>query len=841
MPIRRAKFSNFFMKAKKNNFRPCHWLPPLRLLVWSMALVAGTAGTHAGTPANYIGANGNWNVGANWSTSPVVPINAGLNSYDVTITGKTVAFNVSGSSAVDSLGLTTATLNLQAGANLAVVNGLTASASTINAQQSVFAVSGTVSMSSTSLFTGNGGSMTLPGLTTYSTTNAAAGTFEAEGSTSTLLLPALATVSLTDKGLTARARSGADVELNGLTALSGSGSIFEGVTFQATGTGSDFRANALTSVTMNGASITVQATNGGHTEMNALATVSNGGSVFGDFNAYADGSGALLSLPVLTTINLNAATNTLRATAGGDLQVPTLNNLTGISGQLTVESRGALSKVNLGSGLTTYRRTAVTVQGGGTVLWGSPTTMIGGAVTIDGNGTLNTSALANLDSTNLTATNGATLSLPGTSFVTDTQAATWQGSAAGSVLQMGAMTSVNLTNNDLTVLAQSGGSVQLPVLNTVVNTTRTLRLQANGSGSQVNVPALGTNLSRLDVIVQGGGSVLWGSPLTLQRSSVKMDASGALNLATLTNINSTSLNAVNGATLTVPSVTAYSTVTGTSATVEARAGSTVALPAVTSITNPGDVFSGLTFRANGAAAMVALGALQTVTMDAASITFQAQNGGTLQANALATVSNLGSIFGKFNAYADNINSKVLMTGLTTMYLNGASNTLRATAGGNLELPGLTTVTTTGNIFEEFKVESIGTGSLVNLSGLTSTVPFKDSLVLRNGGKLNLAGLSSPFDLSFEANFANGSTGTLEVFLNQTLLQSITPANFGSFTPYFLPVNTFQPGGAVIEFFANGSGASITLQNYSASVPEPGTAGLLGLALSGLGTLRRRKV
>ena len=79
-----------------------------------------------------------------------------------------------------------------------------------------------------------------------------------------------ATVSLTDKGLTARARSGADVELNGLTALSGSGSIFEGVTFQATGTGSDFRANALTSVTMNGASITVQATSGGRAEMNAV-------------------------------------------------------------------------------------------------------------------------------------------------------------------------------------------------------------------------------------------------------------------------------------------------------------------------------------------------------------------------------------------------------------------------------------------------------------------------------------------------------------------------------------------------------------------------------------------
>ena len=827
------------MKAKRNNFMPGHWLPPLWLMACSMALVAGTAGTHAGVPANYTGANGNWNVGTNWSTNPVVPINAGLNTYDVTITGKTVAFNVLGSSALDSLGLTTATLNLQAGANLSVVNGLTASASTINAQQSVFAVSGTVSMSSTSLFTGNGGSMTLPGLTTYSTTNAAAGTFQADGPTSTLLLPALTTVSLADKGLTARAQNGADVELNGLTALSGSGSIFEGVTFQAAGTGSDFRANALTSVTMNGASITVQATNGGRAEMNALATVSNGGSVFGSFNAYADGSGALLSLPVLTTINLNAATNTLRATAGGEVQVPTLNNLTGTSGQLSVESRGTLSKVNLGASLTTLRRTAVTVQGGGTVLWGSPTTMIGGGVTIDGSGTLNTSALANLDSTNLTATNGATLALPTASFTTDTQAATWQASAAGSVLQMAAMTSVNLTNNDLTLLAQSGGSVQLPALIFAPPTSRTLRLQANGSGSQVNVPALGPNLSRLDVTVQGGGSVLWGSPQTLRRSSVKIDASGTVNLATLTNINSTSLNAVNGATLTVPSVTAYSTVPGAGATLEAGAGSTVALPALVSITNPGDVFNGLTFRANGAVAMVALGALQTVTMDAASITFQAQNGGTLQANALATVSNLGSIFGKFNAYADNTNSKLLMTGLTTMQLNGAANTLRATAGGNLEMPGLTTVTTTGNVFEEFKVESTGTGSLVNLSGLTSTVPFKDSLILRNGGKLDLAGLSSPFDLSFEANFANGSSGTLDVFLNQSLLQSITPSNFGNFTPYFLPVNSFQPGGAVVEFFANGSGASITLQNYSVSVPEPGTACLLGLALCGLGTLRRR--
>ncbi|MCX6876993.1 MAG: hypothetical protein NTW21_24735 [Verrucomicrobia bacterium] len=830
-------------QPKNSNFISCHLSTAFRLIVWPMAWVAWAAGIRAATPADYTGPNGTWSVGGNWSTNPVVPLNAGANAYEVTITGKTVTFNVAGSSAVESLGLTTATLTLTAGNNLSVVNGLTAGASTINAQQAVFAVGGPVSMSGTSLFTSNGGSMTLPGLTTYGTTSGAGGTFQADGASSKLLLSGLTTVGLAGRGLTARAQNGGELALGALTGLSGTGSIFEGVTFQATGSSSIFRANALASLTMNGAAITVQATNGGYSEMNSLGMVGNGGSIFGNFNAYADGANSLLSLPALTAINLNVATNTLRATAGGHLEVPVLSHVSaafaGSSEKLVIESKGAGSQVNLGSGLTTLTEFAVTVQGGGTVLWGSPTTMITGSITIDGSGSLNTAALTNLDSTNLTATNGATLSLPATGFVTDKRASTWQATAAGSILQLGSLTSINLTNNDLTLSAKSGGSVQLPTLTTVANTARTLHLETVGSGSQVNVPGLGADLSRLDVSVTGG-TVLWGSPQTLQRSSVKLDTGGTLNLATLTNIDSTSLNAVNGATITVPLVTGYSTVPGTGATVQAGVGSTVSLPAVTSITNPGDIYNGLTFKASGAGATVALGALHTVTMSGASITFQAQSGGTLQANTLATVSNLGSIFGNFNAYADGANSKVLMTGLNTMQLNGASNNLRATDGGELELPGLATVATTGNIFEAFNVQSSGPGSVVNLAGLTNTVPFKDSLNLSNGGELDLGGLNSPFKLSFAANFANGSTGALDVYLNHTLLQSILPDDNGTFDSYVLAINSFQPGGSVIGFIANGSGASVTLQDYSVTIPEPGTAGWFGIGLCGLNLLRRRK-
>ena len=145
---------------------------------------------------------------------------------------------------------------------------------------------------------------------------------------------------------------------------------------------------------------------------------------------------------------------------------------------------------------------------------------------------------------------------------------------------------------------------------------------------------------------------------------------------------------------------------------------------------------------------------------------------------------------------------------------GAPNNLRATNGGDLELPALSTVTTTGNIFESLNVTSSGTGSLVNLSGLHSTTTFPTSLTIAQNGELDLGAVSSAFTFSFSANFANSSVGTLDIFDNQQFLTSISPSILNAYVPYEFAATIPQTGTPTLRFIADGAAANVTLQNFS---------------------------
>src|SRR5438874_12346383 len=108
--------------------------------ILALLLMFNLAATALGaTPSTYTGAtNGNWNTGTNWSTSPTVPLNSGPTTYDVTITSKTVNYNVSGTNAIQTLTLSGSTLKLLAGDNLSLVGSLTSSNSTISAANATF-------------------------------------------------------------------------------------------------------------------------------------------------------------------------------------------------------------------------------------------------------------------------------------------------------------------------------------------------------------------------------------------------------------------------------------------------------------------------------------------------------------------------------------------------------------------------------------------------------------------------------------------------------------------------------------------------------------------------------
>jgi autotransporter-associated beta strand protein len=199
-------------------------------------------------------------------------------------------------------------------------------------------------------------------------------------------------------------------------------------------------------------------------------------------------------------------------------------------------------------------------------------------------------------------------------------------------------------------------------------------------------------------------------------------------------------------------------------------------------------------------------------MRASSITFEAKAGGTLIANALATTSNAdGSIFGNFEATADAAGSLLQMNGLTTMHLNGASNLVKATNGGTVELTGLSTVTHTANMFERLDIQSTGSGSLVNLRSLRSTTGFPDAITLSSDGELDLGGIGSPFAVSFSASFSSAN-GTLDVYDGFNLLASIAPGTLSTFNQYFF--NVSSPGGTQTIRFVAANGASISMRDYA---------------------------
>ena len=403
-------------------------------------------------------------------------------------------------------------------------------------------------------------------------------------------------------------------------------------------------------------------------------------------------------------------------------------------------------------------------------------------------------------------------------------------SGTGAKVNLPALTTVNLLGQNDTIKAKAGGDVELPVLAHVTNTNgvfEQFNLQVSDAGSIINAPTLGNAPLSRCIISLNGGAILWANPTVLTASSVTIDTSGTIALAQLTTIDSTSFNAANGVTISLPNVTTISVVAGTSATLQATgSNSTLSLPAVTTITNPGDIFSSVTIAASGSGSKTLLPALKTVTTGGASATFQASSGGQVLATAITTATSTGSIFGNFNVSADGAGSKVFLQNLSVMHMATATNNLTATNGGDIELPALSTITATGSIFESFNVQSSGTGSLVNLSGLLSTASFPDALALANNGEIDLAGKHNPFSINFLADFDSSNSGTLDVYFNSTLLTRITPNNFGAYMPYSIFVGTAAPDAAVVRFIANGSGASVTLQDYS--VPEPASLGILAV-------------
>src|SRR5581483_7966841 len=447
-----------------------------------------------------------------------------------------------------------------------------------------YRLAGLTDVDQSGLHVSNGGSLTLPNLTSYASngTFEANGTNTATGTASVLNVSALTTVTQVG-GWTVNAGSGGTVNLSGLTSLIST----QGININDSG-GSTLLDPKLT--TLNGVSVTLDGTD---------AHVADPWTKFFDSSLYVTGgayrlagltdvdqsglhvsNGGSLTLPNLTSYASNGTfeangTNTATGTASV-LNVSALTTVTQVGGW-TVNA-GSGGTVNL-SGLTSLISTQginINDSGGSTLLDPKLTTLNGVSVTLDGTdahvadpwtkffdsslyvtgGAYRLAGLTDVDQSGLHVSNGGSLTLPNlTSYASNgTFEANGTNTATGtaSVLNVSALTTVTQVGG-WTVNAGSGGTVNLSGLTSLISTQG---ININDSGGSTLLDPKLTTLNGVSVTLDGTDAHV-ADPWTKFFDSSLYVTGGAYRLAGLTDVDQSGLHVSSGGSLTLPNLTSY--------------------------------------------------------------------------------------------------------------------------------------------------------------------------------------------------------------------------------------------------------------------------------------------
>ena len=390
-----------------------------------------------------------------------------------------------------------------------------------------------------------------------------------------------------------------DISGGGLTVAANStlsgGLTMTGGSLTASGSGVSFTVTGTT--TLSGASLYAQ--NGATLSVAGLASY-RGGVGYSD-TLEATGGGSVLSLPKLTTItedtsNGNSWTR-IQALAGGSVQLAALAQVS--YGPVLLESDGSGSQLNV-SALASFQGrdgdgngSTLQASNGGTILDASLATFTQATLPL-ASGTVSLPLVTDADGSNFLVSGGASLTLPGvTSYAgvvgtTDTLQAT----GSSSVLSLPKLTTITEDtsngNSWTRIQALAGGSVQLAALAQV--SYGPVLLESDGSGSQLNVSALASFQGRdgdgngSTLQASNGGTILDASLATFTQATLPL-ASGTVSLPLVTDADGSNFLVSGGASLTLPGVTSYTGVVGTSDTLQATGGGSVlSLPKLTTIT-----------------------------------------------------------------------------------------------------------------------------------------------------------------------------------------------------------------------------------------------------------------
>ena len=471
------------------------------------------------------------------------------------------------------------------------------------------------------------------------------------------------------------------------------------------------------------------------------------------------------------------------------------------------DGNGVASTIDL-SGLTTFspdRQSSLSVSGGGVILGNAGLTSLAQVnLTLSGSGSLPTGNLTsyNHGSVNVsgqaldlgkvqTSTGssfvvgaGVTQSLPQlTSYAAGgTMGSTvyLQANGAGSVLDLSAVQTFSgkTTWYELHVQASSGGRVQLgsvPAITSGGVQFAASGADGNGVASTIDLSGLTTFAPdrQSSLSVSGGGVILGNAGLTsLAQVNLTLSGSGSLPTGNLTSYNHGSVN-VSGQALDLGKV---QTSTGSSFVV--GAGVTQSLPQLTSYAAGGTMGSTVYLQANGAGSVLDLSAVQTFSGKTTwyELHVQASSGGRVQLGGVAAITSGGVQFAASGTDGDGVASTIDLSGLTTFAPDRQSSMSVSGGGVILGNAGLTSLA-------QVNLTLSGSGSLPT-GNLTSY----------NHGSVNVSGQA--LDLG-KVQTSTGSSFVVGAGVTQSLPQLTSYAAGGTM-------------GSTVYLQANGAGSVLDL-------------------------------
>jgi RHS repeat-associated protein/uncharacterized repeat protein (TIGR01451 family) len=404
------------------------------------------------------------------------------------------------------------------------------------------------------------------------------------------------------------ATGGASLNLSKLTSYDSPGT-YENETWQATGTGSTLNLAGLTGLgtVSSWSSLQVEALQGGHVNLSALASIGNSSYYLG---FYADAGGSLIDLSALTSFD--SPGGSLKLTNGATIRDGQLTSLNGVS--ITRDGTGTLATSQWA------------------LLTNSTLTVTAGSYTLAG--------VTDLDGSSLYVQGGASLALPGvTSFASpDTYGyATWQTTRAGSTLTLSGLTGLGTVSSwgNLQVQALQGGRVNLSALVSIGSASQYVGFAADASGSLIDLSALTSFDSPGGSLkVTNGAAIRDGQLTSLNGVSITRDGTGTLLTSQWTSLTDDALT-VTGGSYTLAGVTDLD---GSSLYVQG--GASLALPGVASYANQ-ITYDNAMWQATGAGSTLSLGGLTGLgTISTwASLHVQALQGGHVNLPDLASIGN----------------------------------------------------------------------------------------------------------------------------------------------------------------------------------------------------------